>query len=387
MSADCKILLISDQEQMSEHLIQQALQTYPHVQQIAPTEVKIEIDRIAPDVVLLVQPEDGSGIELVQYIHSEMSSAIIVFITDKQDFLLLRDATRVGAVDFFVLPDETSQFRDRMERIVQAALQQNAIKSETAATGRGLRRGRGQIYTFFSGKGGSGCTLLATTYAQTFQLESTAQVLLIDLNLQYGGVETFLNIESNRSLADLQPVIDELNENHIRNVSEKEPYSKMELLLSPRDAEVAESISDQYVTKLIRACRRSYDFVIIDLPATMNAMTYTALEESDLIYYVMNLDMPSIRVYKRVEDLFKRLNVNTEGRMELVVNEKGRDNELNPSDLKNFMTVSVAAEVRRDLKGVQSAVNKGEPLRKQAKEKKITPVAKDIRKWVLSKLK
>lgn len=387
MSANCKILLISDQKHMNADLMQQALQDYPNVHQITPSEVKLEIDRIAPDVVLLVEPEDGSGIETVQYIHSEYNSTIIVFLTDKQEYVLLRDATRAGVTDFFVLPDEMSQFRDRLERIVLIAGQQNAMKTQTAVTGQGLKRGRGQIYSFYSGKGGSGCTLLATAFAQTLKFESTAQVLLIDLNLQFGGAEMFLGIESNRSVADLRPVIEELNENHIRNVSEKEPYSKMELLLSPRDAEIAETLTDEYVTRLIRACRRSYDFIIIDLPSHMNTNTYAALEESDLIYYVMNLDTPSIRVYKHIEDLFKRLNMNTEGRLELVINQKGRDNELKTSDLKDFISAPVGAEIRRDFKGVQAAVNKGEPLRKEAKEKKIIPVAKDIRKWVHSKLK
>ncbi|MBT2691239.1 AAA family ATPase [Bacillus sp. ISL-47] len=387
MATGSNILLVSDDKQISEQIIQQALQAYPSLQQAAPSEVRKEIDRIAPDVVLLVNPEDESGIELVQYIHSEYPDIIIVFIAKQQDFLVLRDASRAGATDFFVLPDEMSQFSDRIERILLIAQEQSKHHSQSIVSNHGLRRGRGQIFSFYSGKGGSGATLLASTFAQTLKLESTAQVILIDMNLQFGGADMYLGIESNRSLADLKPVINELNENHIRNVSEKEPNSKMEILLSPRDAEVAEGLNEDFFTKLLRACRRSYDYVIVDLPSNMTSNTYVALEEADVIYYVMNLDTPSLQVFKHVEDLFKRLGMDTEERLEIVVNQKGRENELTPADVKNLLTAPVSAEVRRDIKGVQTFINKGEPLRKTTKEKKLIPVAKDVRKWVLTLLK
>lgn len=387
MGTGSNILLVSDDKQISEQIIQLAFSMYPNLQQAAPSEVKIEIDRIAPNVVLLVNPEDESGIELVQYIHSEYPEVIIVFIAKQQEFLLFRDAFRAGATDFFVLPDEMSQFSDRIERILTIAQEQSKKNMPNLMANQGLRRGRGQIISFYSGKGGSGATLLASTFAQTLKLESTAQVLFIDMNLQFGGAEMYLGIESNRSLADLKPVINELNENHIRNVTEKESNSKMEILLSPRDAEIAESLNEDFFTKLLRACRRSYDFVVVDLPSNMTANTYVALEESDAIYYVINLDTPSLQVYKHVEDLFKRLGMGTEGRLQIIVNQKGRENELTPSDIKNLLTAPVVAEIRRDIKGVQPFINKGEPLRKQTKEKKLTSVAKDIRKWVLTILK
>ncbi len=388
MSSGSNILLVSDDKLITEQISERALQMYPDLQQATPSDVRIEIDRIAPDIVLLVNPDDESGIELIQYIHSEYPNIIIVFILKEQDFLLLRDASRAGATDFFILPDELSQFSDRMERILLIAKEQKSnggLQSITSSSG--LRRGRGQIISFYSGKGGSGTTLLASTFAQTLKLESTAQVILIDMNLQFGGVDTYLGLESNRSLASLKPVINELNENHIRNVSDKEPYSKMEILLSPRDAEIGEGLNEDFFTKLLRACRRSYDFVIVDLPSNMTANTYVALEEADMIYYVLNLDTPSLHVIKHVEELFNRLGMDTEDRLQIVVNQKGRDNELTPQDVKNLLSAPVSAEVRRDLKGIQTLINKGEPLRKATKEKKLTPVAKDVRKWVLSILK
>jgi pilus assembly protein CpaE len=335
--------------------------------------------------VLILQPEDGSGAELVQYIQGELPEGVIIFLTEKQDFALLRDVVRAGAIEYILLPDELALLTERLEKIAELTLQQQR-KQGALASSKAFVRGRGKVFAFYSGKGGSGRTLLATGFAQALKLESTARVLLIDLNLQFGGVETFLSLENNRTLADLVPVMNEMNENHIRNVAQRETHSRLEVLVSPRDAETAENMSEEFVSRLIRASRRSYDFVILDLPAHMNELTYTALEESDVIYYVMNLDTPSVQIYRLVEDLFRRLRIDPEGRLEIVVNQKGRDNELTVPDLKGLIRTPISAEISRDHKGVQAAVNQGLPLQREANEKKLVPAAKEIRKWVLSRL-
>ncbi|MGG4455867.1 AAA family ATPase [Brevibacillus porteri] len=384
MNKDMKILVVADYDSVKD-MLRDILTPYEQVRYTTSSEVKKEIDRIGPDVVLLVQPEDGAGVELVQYIQGELPEGILIYLTEKQDFVLLRDVVRAGAVEYIVMPDELNLLSDRLDKISDLS-QIKQRKKGTDASGKAFVRGRGKVYSFYSGKGGSGRTQLATGFAQALKLESTASVLLIDLNLQYGGIETFLSFDNNRTLGDLMPVMDEINEFHIRNVAQREDHSKLEVLVSPRDAETAENMSEAFVTRLIRASRRSYDFVIIDLPTHMNELTFAALSESDMIYYVMNLDTPSVQIYRLVEDLFRRLRIDTAGRLEVVVNQVGRDNELNVSDLKGLFTAPITAEISRDHQGVQAVVNQGRPLQKEANEKKLSPAAKDIRKWVLKKL-
>lgn len=381
MNDQLKVLLVSDQEQTLNSVIG-FFSDFQNLESLTYSELPNELDRISPDLVFLIESEGDSPIDSIDYIHAVSPMLPIVYIGFSRDFDVLRNITRSGVVDFFVLPDENTMLYGRMDSIVQTALQRKQQMNETASASQSFKRGRGKIFSFYSGKGGSGRTILSTAFSQTLKLESTAQVILIDLNLQFGGVETYLSIESNRSLADLMPVIGELNESHIRNVSEKERYSKLEVLLSPRDAEIAESLPEGFVARLLRNCRRSYDFVIVDLPTVMNEHTYIALEESDKIYYCLNLDTPSISMLKQVEGLFLRLGMEAEDRLELVLNEVGRENEINPNDIKNIISYPVAFKIPRDIKGVQEHINKSEPFRKEPTEKKLIPFAKAIKKWV-----
>ncbi|GFZ81240.1 hypothetical protein GCM10010978_22840 [Compostibacillus humi] len=339
-----------------------------------------EIRKYEPNLIVLVNAEGNTAVEYAQLILSELHETAIICVNDEENFDVLRGLNRLGITDYYILPGEEILFMEKLHTLAREAGQR---KLQDQAL---MKRGGGKVFSFYSGSGGTGKSIVSSVFAQTLKLESTANVLFIDLNLQYGGAETYLNLDSSRSIVDLLPVIDELNEQHIRNVAEMEEHSNMHVIVSPRDAEMAERVSEELILRLLRAAKRSYDFIIIDLPVWMDERTYIALEESTKIYYVMNLDTQAIKIFHHVEKLFQRLGIVMEERMDMVLNFKGKDKELTKKDLERFVTYPIAVEIRRD-KNLQNFINKGVPLRKTPKEKKMTSFAKDVHKWVNSMLK
>jgi pilus assembly protein CpaE len=383
MEPNLKILLVSDDEIIHNQILNAISGSYT-VQLINTGDVVREVNRDVQDIVIFVQPESDIAVESIQYIKSVSPSTLVIFIAKGSDFTQLRNITKAGATEFFVYPEEHSLFVSRFPTIFQNYEIQKIKKDAifTSFTG-----GRGQIFSIFSGNGGSGKSNLASALAQTIKLDSTAEVILIDLNLQFGGIETLLSIQSNRSIVDLAPVINELNESHIRNVSQKLESSKLDVLISPCDAEAAETITEEFVAKLLRTCRRSFDFVIVDLPSYINSQVVTALEESDQIFYVLTPDTPALKVLKQFEELAVRLGIELPSRTSIILNKTGKENEIQEKDLKSVLRFPIAASVRFDHKGLQPFLNKGEPVRKTAKEKRLIPFAKDVKKWALSVLK
>lgn len=383
MEPNLKVLLVSDDEVIHNQILNAISGSYS-VQLIDTGDVVREVNRDVQDIVIFVQPESDIAVESIQYIKSISPSTLVIFIAKGYDFTQLRNITKAGATEFFVYPEEHSLFVSRFPAIFQNYEIQKIKKDEILLS---FTRGRGQILSIFSGNGGSGKSNLASALAQTIKLESTAEVILIDLNLQFGGIETLLSIQSNRSIADLTPVINELNESHIRNVSQKLDTSKLDVLISPCDAEAAEIITEEFVAKLLRTCRRSFDFVVVDLPSYINSQVVTALEESDQIFYVLTPDTPALKVLKQFEELAVRLGIELPSRTSIILNKTGKENEIQEKDLKNVLRFPIAASVRFDYKGLQPFLNKGEPVRKTAKEKRLIPFAKDVKKWALSLLK
>ncbi|HWK21892.1 MAG TPA: AAA family ATPase [Ureibacillus sp.] len=380
MEQKLNILIVSDDPVLRQQLQTIAENTEENVLAATTIDAIREMNRETRDIVIMTQPEMDIAIDLVQSIRQINRSVLVIFIAQQTDFVLLRNMMRAGVDEFFVFPEETSLFTSRFPTTVKNyAIQKESKKSDASLMSFG--RGRGQILSLYSGKGGSGKSVIASVLAQTLKLESTAEVILIDLNGQFGGIESMFSIESNRSIADLLPVIEELNESHIRNVSKTEQNSKLEILVSPIDAEVAETLGEEFVAKLLRTSRRAFDYVIVDLPSSLNGSVITAMEESDKIFYVLTPDTPALRVLKHYEQLSTRIGMNLVGKMEVILNCIAKENELQQKDLKHVLRYPIAATLRKDIKGLQPFINKGEPVRKVMKERKLIPFAKDVRKF------
>ncbi|UOQ83637.1 AAA family ATPase [Gracilibacillus salinarum] len=382
MSDQFDILIVSEEDSITTQVLNAIDRDENNVTVIGSKDVSREINRQTRDFVIFIQENTDYVVEQVQYVKSIHSPTYVIFLATDSDIGLLRNIMRAGAEEFFILPDELSLFFSRFPTMQKNyKLRMETDKDNAVVFGRG----RGQIHAFYSGKGGTGKTVISSTYAQTIKLESAAEVILIDLNVQFGGIETIMSLETNRSLIDLQPVINELNESHIRNVSQTEQHSKLEVLISPTDAGVAETIDGEFISRLLRACRRSFDFCIIDLPSFVNENTVTAIEEADKIYYVLQPDTPSLKVLKHFEEISERLGIDLKTSMQIILNNMSKEMELKEKDVKDLVRYPIAATVRRDYKKLQTFINKGDTIRKAQKEKLI-PFSKDIRKFAKSVL-
>jgi pilus assembly protein CpaE len=376
LNADVKLLLISEDPAYAQDIAARVKGMFPQHLHIHPDEVRHEISRLQPDIVLLHERKDGSGIALIPLIKREVSDALIIYLAERRDPIRARDVNRAGAFDLLFLPEEINALEDVLGRALRA-WQLGSGSREAAAE---FAWGRGQVIAFTSGKGGCGRSLLASTLAQTLMLESTVGVLLVDLNLQYGGVETYLGVENDRTLYDLTPVLQELNDNHIRSVTVVEPHSQVEVLVSPADAEIGEQIGEEHVERLLRAARLYYDYILVDLPTEMTPISYTALEEADRIFYVMTPDALSFRIFSRVLDLYAKINVDPTDRLEVLLNRVSRDSELDARDVQQHFGFPVAGIFQEDFKRIQQAINRGHPLRTSRRERGLSPFARDVQK-------
>lgn len=380
MSEQLDILIVSEEESITNQILNTIDREENNVTVIGQDDVSREVNRQTRDFVIFAQSDSDYVVEQVQYVKSINSSTYIIYLATESDIGLLRSTMRAGAEEFFILPDELSLFISRFPTM-QKNYKLRAISNQDQEPV--FRQGRGEIKAFYSGKGGTGKTIISSTFAQTLKLESAAEVILVDLNIQFGGIETLMSLETNRSLVDLQPVINELNENHIRNVSQTETNSKLEILISPTDAEAAETIDGEFISRLLRACRRSFDFCIIDLPSYIDENTVTAIEEADKVYYVLQPDTPSLKVLKHFEEICERLGIDLKSSMEIVLNNVSKEMELKEKDIKDIVRYPISSIIRRDFKRLQSFINEGKPVRRAQKEKLI-PFSKDVRKFAKS---
>lgn len=380
---DEKLLIISDDAPLADDLKKRVSQQFTQIQWIETSEIKREIVRLKPDIIILHESKESTCIQYLPYLTKEVPESLTVFLTEQRDPIRTRDVNRAGAFDILFHPEEINALEDTLSRAIKAFRNKSA-RDEVAAS---FSWAEGQVLAFYSGKGGSGCSLIASTLAQTLGLDSSASVLLVDLNLQYGGLETILQVNKGRSIHDLIPVISELNDNHIRSVTALEPKSQVEVLASPADAEIAEDIKEDHVQRLLRSARLYYDYILVDLPSEMTPITYTVLEEADYICYPMIPNMLSMKVLDRVLDVFTKLNIDTSERFHLILNRMSREVELREKDVKKYFAFPVAATLRDDTKQIQQSINQEKLIRNKRKERGSSVFTRDVQRlagWLLS---
>lgn len=385
MGKQNKLLIVTDDATQAEDLRLKVSKDFPQTEHITVSEVRREIARLQPDIILICDSKDGTGVvQLLPYISKEVPEALAIYLTENHDPIRTRDMHRAGIFDVLFLPDEINALEDVLTRAVRAQQKRAESKDEIEAS---FSWANGQVVAFYSGKGGSGRSLIASTLAQTIGLDSNNSVLLVDLNLQYGGIETYLRTEGSRTLHDLTPVLQELNDNHIRSVTQVEPRSQVEVLPSPADAEIAEQITEEHVVRLLRTARLYYDYILVDLPTEMTLLNHAVLEEADHILYTMIPDALSMRVLGTVLDLFSKLSVNPSGRLNIVLNRMSREVELSQKDVSKHFPYPVVATIKDDSKKVQQMLNQGDLIRKSRRERGLPMFARDIQRlarWLLT---
>ncbi|GAX89477.1 AAA family ATPase [Effusibacillus lacus] len=233
------------------------------------------------------------------------------------------------------------------------------------------------IQVFFSAKGGSGTTLLACTYASALRLLANVRVLLVDMDLKYGGVEAYMGIRSDRSIFHLKPVLSELTEVHIRNITQFDPVSQVEILPSPADADLAQAIEPQEVVALLMHARKFYDVIVVDAGSEMSPVLAALCHQANHIHYVLTPDTPSLRRYAQSVSLFEKHGIPLD-KVGTVLNRISQVSEIQPKDLKGIRALRLEGTVRADFHAIQPQVNLSTPLIGQIKDKKAPVYLRDV---------
>ncbi len=216
---------------------------------------------------------------------------------------LPRNATIVSKTDCEVLEIEKKNF-DMLLRInsfvalrimtaLTKRLRADSSTSSTAESKSSNKPTNAQVITFFSPKGGAGKTTIATNVAYGIAKYLNKKVLLIDLDLQFGGIAFMLGMKVKRTIVDLTSPDALRCYDDVKTCLVKHK-SGFDLLPAPMKPEQSESVDSTHLRKIVSYCKNQYDYIIIDTHSLLQDMSINALDLSNIIMLVMNPDMGHI---------------------------------------------------------------------------------------------
>lgn len=309
-------------------------------------QVYAEVVRSRPSAVIVTigaQPE--SAWALCRRIVAVSPETVVICALRNSSPDLILESLRAGAREFLRLPIIAEELKTVFDRTVALC----GGESQTA-------KKRGRVIAVFSTKGGCGTSFIAANLAVALN----APTALVDLNLQAGDLDIFFGIQPKFSIADLAANRERLDEGLL--ASYLTPHStNLSVLPAPRNVDAAEDIKPEHLADVLRVLRERHDFVVLDLPHTLDALTLAALDQADDILLVFTLDILAARGAQRALFIFDRVGY-PRRKVHLVINRWSKQRELELKHVERFIGEDVVCLVPVDWPAAINSINQGRPL-------------------------
>jgi pilus assembly protein CpaE len=268
---------------------------------------------------------------------------------------LLMGAMRLGVRE--VVPPNASgdQIREAVDRLLTAAAR---LKTSRPITEAATQR-HNQVITVLSAKGGSGKTVTATNLALGLNEHAPGQVVLVDLDIQFGDCGSTLNLEPDQTVADAALNASILDATTLKVFLTAHP-SGMFLLGPPTSLVDAAEITTQQIKSILDLLVDIFEYVIIDTSSGIDDHAITAMEFSTDLVLVTSSEVPSVRAMRRQVETLDTIGMTRQER-HFVVNRAGTRVGLRTSDIEQTVGLAATIEVPSSRQVVVST-NQGSPI-------------------------
>jgi pilus assembly protein CpaE len=378
-----KVVIVDDIPDTRENL-RKLLAFEPDIEVVGVAGTGLEAISVAsetkPDVVLMdINMPDMDGITATKAITAAVRSAAVVIMSVQSEPGYLRQAMLAGARDFLTKPISSEELYTTIRRVyegnaairqqeaqISSSVQQVQTAKKQASSAEPML-GAGHIIVVYSPQGGSGTTTIATNIASAL-MRKDARILLVDCDLQFGDVDTFLNIQSQLNMSDLTKAVNDLDQEMIDNVLVTHA-SGLKVLVSPPRPEQAYDIAPDDVRTLINTLANAFDYVIIDTPTQYDELTLNLFDLAEKIVLVCIPTIPSIRNTRKMLDIFDTLKkpANLSDKVVFVLNrvvgDKDKSSGTVPAaSIENHLKKTIISQIPLDERAVLTSVNQGVPL-------------------------
>ena len=215
-----------------------------------------------------------------------------------------------------------------------------------------------RVFTVFSPKGGTGKSVIAANLAVALAAEGV-RTLLLDLQLEFGDAALMLGSDPEKTIYDLALAPGELDTDKLAGYAIRHA-SGLDVLAAPLRPEQAELVTDAKVARILEVARDSYAAVVVDTPASFHSTLLTALDSTDRLLLVCELDMTTLKNVRVTLETLKLLAFPAE-RISLVLNQASPSRAMKRSELEAALGSKIRFEVPYDA-GVPVAVSHGKPI-------------------------
>ncbi len=273
----------------------------------------------------------------------------VVLVRDTLSTEVLTRAMKAGARDV-VAANDPHAVVDSVDRARQLFV---ALRGPTGAAQLG------RVVTVFSPKGGVGKTTVAVNLALALTDKGARKVCLVDLDLAFGDVAITMQLFPTHTIEQAVGSEETLDLPLVEGLLTRHQDSLM-LLAAPSHPDVRERVTPVLVSKLLRALREGFDYIVIDTAPSFDDQTLTALDETDECVIVATLDVPTLKNVKVALETLEVLDI-ARGHRHLLLNRADDNVGINTDKVEAILGMEVSARVETSI-AIAAATNAGNPI-------------------------
>ncbi|MGA7986815.1 MAG: P-loop NTPase [Candidatus Dormiibacterota bacterium] len=330
-----------------------------------PTAVIEEAWLRQPDVLLLHETfADPSGADFAAHLGSVSPATRVLLMTSSEP----ADATAWVAGTIHDGADGTALFE--AIRVTAGVIRPRggagAETSEPDAEAPPVvvpdreHHGRATLVVVFSGKGGSGTSMVATNLAVALAGSAEGRTVLIDSDLQFGDAAAMLHVESHLlTIADLAAAGEDIEAVFLDDVLATGP-GEVRVLRSAPSPELADIVTASRLRAMIRAISTSYEFVVVDTPSHLDERMVEVFDLADRVLVVSSYNLTAVRSAKASIALLEALGV-TRDRIGVVLNHTRPRVSFRREDVEEILGCRALADLPYDPR-VDQSLDSGSPI-------------------------
>ena len=317
-----------------------------------------------PDVMVIAgERHDHAELRQLEPVTARHPTTAVMLASANHSTEFLRDAMRIGLREVLPQPVSREALLDAIGRVRQRV------------AGLPARKRRGKLIALIGCKGGSGVTFLASNLAYALADAEGKRVALIDLNLQSGDAALYLTQRRARcSVADVAREVHRLDSALLMS-SMVQVTPTLHVLPAPESFEQAGQVSAESIRPLLQVATAEYDVVLVDAGRTLEPVTLRALDQADLVYAVLELDVPSLHDAKRLLQALSALGYGKD-KLRLLVNRYEKGGRVTLEDAAAALRWQVDHTLPNSFRAVAASINEGVPILQLAGR---DPVASGLR--------
>jgi pilus assembly protein CpaE len=308
-----------------------------------------------PDVIV-IEGVHTDPVELVAELDESVQKVPVIVILDEADRSRAHECVVAGARGCLVRPVDPSIL---VETIVQAYDRATRRRKQLEAEFQTSAAQGGRLIVVRGAKGGVGGTVVATNLAVAIRRLTGERVALVDAHPFGGDIALALNLVPARTLADLIPHLNSLDDDLL--ASAMTPHqSGVNVLAAPFDPEHGDMISAEQFYKVLEGVRARHDYVIVDSGPSVDPNSITALDMAELLLLVSSPELAALKNAGQFIQLGAKLGY-SEAKMRLVVNRQKIPGGIPRADFERHLAYRMSFGIPDDRTMIRS-LTRGEPL-------------------------